>query len=183
MKLELKDLACYLPYDLKIKTGDYIRTLSISVTTTTEISLSNVLCDVGYKPILRPLSDLTNEITINGDAFIPLIEIAKSYDFEINGKDTIFEDGKIKLFELLEDPNDRYQQIDNEIQFYIDVSNSINSDDIFIHKTWSDEIGSAYGNQSIPFDYQEMCKLLEWHFDVFGLIEKGLAIDINTLND
>jgi len=24
-------------------------------------------------------------------------------------------------------------------------------------------------------------KLLEWHFDVFGLIEKGLAIDINTL--
>jgi hypothetical protein len=23
--------------------------------------------------------------------------------------------------------------------------------------------------------------LLEWHFDVFGLIEKGLAIDINTL--
>lgn len=26
-------------------------------------------------------------------------------------------------------------------------------------------------------------KLHEWHFDVFGLIENGLAIDINTLND
>lgn len=26
-------------------------------------------------------------------------------------------------------------------------------------------------------------KLLEWHFDVFGLIEKDLAIDINTLKD
>jgi len=24
-------------------------------------------------------------------------------------------------------------------------------------------------------------KLFKWHFDVFGLIEKGLAIDINTL--
>ena len=24
-------------------------------------------------------------------------------------------------------------------------------------------------------------KLLEWHFDIFGLIEKGLAININTL--
>ena len=24
-------------------------------------------------------------------------------------------------------------------------------------------------------------KLFEWHFDVFGLIEKGLAIDINTI--
>ena len=26
-------------------------------------------------------------------------------------------------------------------------------------------------------------KLVSWHFDVFGLIEKGLAIDINTIKD
>lgn len=25
-------------------------------------------------------------------------------------------------------------------------------------------------------------KLLEWHFDIFGLIDKGLAVDINNLN-
>ena len=30
--------------------------------------------------------------------------------------------------------------------------------------------------------YMDIEKLIEWHFDVFGLIEKGLAIDINTLN-
>ena len=24
-------------------------------------------------------------------------------------------------------------------------------------------------------------KFIEWHFDIFGLIEQGLAIDINTL--
>jgi hypothetical protein len=29
--------------------------------------------------------------------------------------------------------------------------------------------------------YYEWCYLFENHFDVFGLIEKGLAIDINTL--
>ncbi len=29
--------------------------------------------------------------------------------------------------------------------------------------------------------YEVMEKLLSWHFDVFSLIEKGLAIDINTL--
>lgn len=29
--------------------------------------------------------------------------------------------------------------------------------------------------------YWEYEQLIEWHFDVFGLIEKGLAIDINTL--
>ena len=30
-------------------------------------------------------------------------------------------------------------------------------------------------------NYETIEKLFEWHFDVFGLIEKGLAIDINTL--
>ena len=30
--------------------------------------------------------------------------------------------------------------------------------------------------------YNLIQKLFEWNFDVFGLIEKGLAIDINTLN-
>jgi hypothetical protein len=29
--------------------------------------------------------------------------------------------------------------------------------------------------------YYEWCYLLENHFDVFGLIKKGLAIDINTI--
>jgi hypothetical protein len=29
--------------------------------------------------------------------------------------------------------------------------------------------------------YDTIVKLLEWHFDVFGLIEKGLAIDINSI--
>ncbi len=30
-------------------------------------------------------------------------------------------------------------------------------------------------------DYWIMQRLFEWHFDVFGLIEKGLAIDKNTI--
>jgi hypothetical protein len=29
--------------------------------------------------------------------------------------------------------------------------------------------------------YDQVQKLFEWHFDVFGLIESGLAIDINTI--
>ncbi|AGO47431.1 hypothetical protein Phi19:3_gp027 [Cellulophaga phage phi19:3] len=186
-KLELKHLAPYLPFELKIKSGkNVVRELS-EMSKAYDLPrkythLYNVINGIGHKPILRPLSDLTKEITINGETFIPLIEIAKSYDFEINGEDTIFEDGKIKSFQLLEDPNDSEQPIDNEIQFYIDVSKAINSDDILIHKTWSDEIGSAYGNQSIPFDYQEMCKLLEWHFDVFDLHSKKLCVYYSELN-
>lgn len=30
--------------------------------------------------------------------------------------------------------------------------------------------------------YVDVLKLFEWHFDVFGLIDAGLAININTLN-
>ncbi len=40
------------------------------------------------------------------------------------------------------------------------------------------------GKDFIPFnDYNIITHLLEWHFDVFGLIEAGLAIDINTLKE
>ena len=31
-------------------------------------------------------------------------------------------------------------------------------------------------------EFQFVSKMFELHFDVYGLIEKGLAIDINTLN-
>lgn len=48
---------------------------------------------------------------------------------------------------------------------YSDVTNFLN-DDLWIGQWW---------------DYEKVTKLFEWHFDVFGLIEKGLAIDINTL--
>lgn len=30
--------------------------------------------------------------------------------------------------------------------------------------------------------YENVQKLLSWHFDIFGLIDQGLAIDINTLD-
>ena len=36
-------------------------------------------------------------------------------------------------------------------------------------------------NMPLSCDYSTVQKMLEWHFDVFGLIEKGLAIDINTI--
>jgi hypothetical protein len=126
MKLELKHLAPYLPYGLKIKTNNQIRTLSIGILTTTENSLSNIIYGIGHKPILRPLSDLTKEVEVNGEKLVPIDKLA------------------IQLF-------------DTETQKII-LKGEING---------------------IP--YWVMQKLFEWHFDVFGLIEEGLAIDINTL--
>lgn len=43
------------------------------------------------------------------------------------------------------------------------------------------EIGLHSQAENLTLRYNSMQKLFEWHFDVFGLIESGLAIDINTL--
>ena len=138
MKLELKHLAPYLPYKLKgkLENEDYYPTtigeLYRLETSADSDNIPYCIVDVyegeivDFKPILRPLSDLTKEIEVNGDKFIPHIKLGgrpnlKDYDIEYLSKN-----------------------IDN----------------------------MSYGLVS---------KLIEWHFDVFGLIEKGLAIDINTL--
>jgi len=88
----------------------------------TWISINNK----GIKPILRPLSDLTKEIEVNGELLIPTSYLLESTGFEI-----------------------------------IDYKDSI--DDI----------------SELP--YNIISKLCEWHFDIFSLLEKKLAIDINTL--
>ena len=68
MKLELKYLASYLPYDLKavnFNTKNYglnflIKDINVSnITTLIDFSPS-------FKPILFPFSSLTKEITVNG---------------------------------------------------------------------------------------------------------------------
>lgn len=124
-KLELKHVAPYLPYGLKVLywNGDadsYVQTLS-GLT----YGLKSVLGSDKHKLILRPLSDLTKEITHNGETFVPM--------------DVLF---------------DLFAQTDL-LDFDID--------------------------EILNQPYQIIQKLLEWHFDISGLIKKGLAIDINTL--
>lgn len=67
MKLELKHLAPYLPYGLKLFGGirqvEYEMNFSIL-----EYMINN---DTLLIPILRPISDLTKEIEVNGERFIP----------------------------------------------------------------------------------------------------------------
>lgn len=126
MKLELKHLAGYLPYGLKIETPygiEILEALGEDWIFTEEKKAYNFTA----KPILRPLSDLTKEIEINGEKFVP-------YD-KLNYKPTIkhVSDYPFNCFDL---------------QFIAHYSFQL---------------------------------LIEWHFDVFGLIEKDLAININTL--
>jgi hypothetical protein len=130
-KLELKHILPYIPFKLKAQD---IRTKEIRI-----VTLLHFTCDlstVGHNqliydglllskhlPILSPLSDLTKEIQVNGERFVPYKKIKEIY------------------------PSDTFSSSSNPAQ-------------------WS---------------LRAVEKLLEWHFDVYGLIENDLAIDINTL--
>jgi hypothetical protein len=46
---------------------------------------------------------------------------------------------------------------------------------------YDEATAKVYGDYFDDVDYWIVEKLIEWHFDVFGLIKKGLAIDVNNL--
>ena len=132
-KLELKDLAPYLPYNLKVQyihTGkiDIIRSL-YSIEDYDDIKIQ-IGWDDGehiwmFKPILRPLSDLDKVIDLGDNTIFPLEVLGLNH----NGSD------------------------DDSIYGYY-ISERTGMEDIYFITN----------------------KLVEWHFDVFGLIKKGLAI-------
>ena len=83
-----------------------------------------------FKMIFRTLSDLTKEIEVNGEKFVPRTKMGLIHD--------------------------------------------ISGNNILNYRT-----GDRINILSLP--YYQIDQLFEWHFDIFGLIEQGLAIDINTL--
>ena len=87
MKLEIKDLASYLPYGLNIKDvkhGSVFEALHFITNQHQDFSLfkgnfDQLINDKYLKPILFPLSSLTKEITVNGETFVPYDKIKEIY--------------------------------------------------------------------------------------------------------
>jgi len=140
MKLELKHLAPYLPYGLKyqlkgnfpIKEGVENIIEDIREVSPFDFTIKKVLEWETCKPILRPLSDLTKEIEVNGKHFTPCYH----WDHSNTEQDTYCD----RIVNVASDPS------------------------------------------SVEYlDYFIVEKLVEWHFDIFGLIDAGLAVDINTV--
>ena len=149
MKLTIEHLAPYLPYGLKIWSYELNKEIELyclsKANEAVYINSTKFYYHVDkFKPILRPLSDLTKGIYHNEKKFIPIQKLKQNMlvDFEYKDKDGImsikFPKGNVCI--------------------------------ISICKEIADEC---------PFGFYN--KLIEWHFDVFGLIEKGLAININTI--
>jgi hypothetical protein len=151
MKLELKHLAPYLPYALRIKTKHGFDTM---------VTLNGWLVNgdheesysyedhpnetLEFKPILRPLSDLTD----------PILNL-------------IFKDTGENGITISRYTKDSSEELTITITYKMmgDVFTDfvINRSDIKHTDYWIVEI------------------LLINHYDVFGLIDAGLAIDKNTL--
>lgn len=152
MKLELKHLAPYLPYGLKIQWDDTKDIYGISFGETNYndnlYSLETLVFTMegkdvlGWKPILRPLSDLTKEIEHDGEKFVPVDWI------EMNLRKGI----------------DIYKPLNPEFPIEITITTNDYSHEVELYD-----------------GYLIMQKLISWHFDVFNLIDQGLAIDINSL--
>ena len=87
-KLELKHLAPYLPYGLKIRSSEGTTEIlgyewvygKIIYQFDTDDDTGDFGFDDPIKPILRPLSDLTKEIEVDSEKFIPLDYLNINYE-------------------------------------------------------------------------------------------------------
>lgn len=138
MKIEIKHIAPYLPYGVRIRRmsdhGYPIRDFTLQGLSTNGCYGEEGIVPVEFKkckPILRSLSDLTKEIEHNGERFVP----------------------GDKLINL------RFKK--TPVEHWGDVCHD-----------------GSVGLEDMEFI---MSRLYEWHFDIEGLIDQGLAIDKNTI--
>lgn len=161
-KLQLKHIAQYIPYGIRLMNhyGNWHHK-----STDEYWKLYDML---NYKPILRPLSDLTKEIKHNGAKFIPLEILGQEFI-----QDGFFEDGIFAWGQPIAGGDEQDYSL-----------TIVKEDDSLNFNIWwgkANELGNGYVIEETPLKYSYMLKLFEWHFDVDNLIEKELAININTL--
>ena len=169
-KLELYQLVKYLPHELKCcwnKSKPYLliglRKGNESVNNDLWIWRDGSNFFTGYtyecKPILRPLSDLI----IERDGKIDMVEIAKICTPVVSNPKCNISEYCIGV---------RFKDSEGDIMV---LAYTFNMRCFGLHERPTGEF-SLCCYQSEMFEY-----LFANHYDVYGLIEKGLAIDINTL--
>jgi len=157
-KLELKHLAAYLPYKLKMQSRngtDFIMG-GLKVQQTFE---GGVWDEDGYfygrcKPYLRPLSQLTETITHNEETFVPIQRLNDMRGVAL--------------------PHDQYDELYSE-------ENCFGCKWAGVYSFWFDkETLSFYDNTNCGVSPQlEMFqKLHEWHFDLYSLLSSNLALPL-----
>lgn len=171
-KLTIEHLAGYLPFKLNVLLEDkvgqfttiYIGQNAVQVCTNDYQMYTVKITDT--KPLLLPLSYLTKEITHEGLTFVPMVAL-----FNLR-----FASGAYNILSLNESSNI------HDMVISWDNVQSIKSTFYYNIKDYSFGLLEKNMHQRLPFQHQMFQKLHEWHFDIHGLIDKGLAIDNSTIN-
>jgi|SRR6478736_318548 len=175
--LELKHISPYLPYGLRIANkslkGHILKTYFMEEDNHNDCGITNVIYGANQIPILRPLSDLTKEIEVNGEKLVPIIEILKAV--------SLFDLSQCKFEYGIEENGEIYND-----EYWI---NSLKSEsEILVDSLMFDENIFTYAMHDEKYkpaepQHEAFSLLDKFHFDWrYSLIQKGLAIDINTLN-
>jgi hypothetical protein len=182
MKLELKHLAPYLPYGLKMineKSGSiieiqgaYENTESADIVIMSKNGCnSHSLSIWPFKPILRPLSDLTDKSFIEHltrKAINQIWGYASESDFDVLEDVHYYDEGNGYGIKCICEGW--------IIGFTVEFNRQ---KDFFLTIRNNEEQEGRY----LILDKLELFNwLFSHHFDIFGLIDAGLAIDINTIN-
>lgn len=186
MKLEFKHIAPYLPYGLHVIADDYqVKLLGYCIIDGEfcpqfDVDDEDISFNDPIKPILRPLSDLNKKITIDGKTFVPIIELCRiSKGWEDEGE---FIKCDINHFKVEERKSD-------STAYLVHYTSGLQQHHVFgykngsFHHSWITGRKGLNSIEGLVVDNQILLfqKLYEWHFDLYGLIEKGLAVDIKTI--
>ncbi|OPC11948.1 hypothetical protein BAX93_05455 [Elizabethkingia meningoseptica] len=185
-KLELKDIAPYFQYDLIFKnktTQNNYRLRTIDIRSDGFISLkfsdSNLAITdfmededgsiMKFIPLLRPMSDLTKEITHNGEKFVPMEKLAQ----------IAFE--RIDAFHIHSDIEIITAYKADKKEAYITLKYDVDNKSFVVSVL--DENLFRTRNLATKNQYDLFQKLCEWHIDFQDLIGRGLAINLNEVDN
>jgi hypothetical protein len=128
---------------------------------------NNNINDLEFKLHLHDLSDLTKEIEVDGEKFVPIVELAKIEDKSFNRSLEVF------TKPTMEGESIACHYVDNEANHYL-LFYFIKFNVFLLKDSNTNNIMMLHTSKL----YQ---KLHEWHFDIHNLIKEGLAVSINTL--
>jgi len=171
MKLELKHLAPYLPYGLQVNANDsdlHIENFTGEISSweyyNTRFNVwneykieSHMVGIENIKPILRPLSSMTNDEATN------LFKIVFKYDYldeDFPIVSSVWDDSSISI---------KTGNFNRCRRIEIDVQDGVLSIKVEYN------LGECLVGGAVSYNINEW--LFKHHFDVFGLIDNDLAID------
>lgn len=179
MELELKHLAPYLPYGLQVKHKIDTTFTLLSIRSDKDTCLIKVNRDMpngaywndtpisDIKPLLVPTSSLYTEME---DGKVPIVELAKMAGCNINMIKLPI--NEIETINIAKNNEVEFKYSSGYHRYFIFRNGS------FYYKTGHDRrYGQDYETLKQSSQIELFTYLFEHHFDVFSLIDKGLALD------